>query len=168
MAEAASCCIDKTEISSDGENFMLEECLSELADDKLDILEDQLTKFGFETILDEEFGNSAIHLTSSSLSFTQTSKNHQEDFYSAPLCDDENVEDEKQQIEKDSSSNCSDIEISTGKSETVVKEGYLTKQGGFVRNWKERYFKLSGTYLSYYRECKVCCFFEFSLNFKVK
>ncbi|KXJ15746.1 Pleckstrin-likey domain-containing family A member 2 [Exaiptasia diaphana] len=37
-----------------------------------------------------------------------------------------------------------------GKGFRILKQGYLTKKGAVVRNWKKRYFKLDVTSLSYY------------------
>eukprot|EP00736_Rhodelphis_marinus_P000260 Rmarinus@m.22836 len=34
----------------------------------------------------------------------------------------------------------------------IVKSGWLTKQGGIVRNWKERWFVLTDTHLHYYKD----------------
>jgi len=34
----------------------------------------------------------------------------------------------------------------------VEKEGWLMKQGGIVKNWKKRWFKLQGNYLYYYKQ----------------
>eukprot|EP00164_Ancoracysta_twista_P000809 GFYU01001065.1.p1 GENE.GFYU01001065.1~~GFYU01001065.1.p1 ORF type:complete len:130 (-),score=32.40 GFYU01001065.1:171-560(-) len=36
-------------------------------------------------------------------------------------------------------------------SDTVYKEGFLTKQGGIVKNWKRRFFVLKGNILYYFK-----------------
>lgn len=43
---------------------------------------------------------------------------------------------------------------STGTTTTIkpIKEGYLTKKGALVKNWKKRYFKLDNLKLAYYEK----------------
>ena len=39
--------------------------------------------------------------------------------------------------------------------DTALKEGYLLKRGHNVKNWKDRWFILTPTTLSYYKNPKV-------------
>ena len=34
----------------------------------------------------------------------------------------------------------------------IIKQGYLTKQGGFVKSWKKRFFVLTESRMEYYTE----------------
>jgi hypothetical protein len=36
--------------------------------------------------------------------------------------------------------------------------GYLVKQGGFIKNWKKRFFELKGTTISYYKVDLNTCY----------
>jgi hypothetical protein len=40
---------------------------------------------------------------------------------------------------------------------SVVCRGYLTKQGGVVKNWKRRWFEIEGCSLVYRKDQAVCC-----------
>lgn len=45
-----------------------------------------------------------------------------------------------------------DVDVKEG---ITFKEGFLTKKGNVVKNWKRRWFVLNGTVLSYYKKPKV-------------
>jgi hypothetical protein len=52
-------------------------------------------------------------------------------------------------LRRDEAGRAARVAVLTG---TLFKDGYLTKQGHKVRNWKKRWFVLKGKYLSYYKK----------------
>jgi len=47
----------------------------------------------------------------------------------------------------------------TGKeSKNALKEGWLTKQGNYIKNWRPRWFQLKDGILYYYKDPQIVCF----------
>lgn len=167
MAEAASSVVSSND-PQDDETSILEECFSELSDGSLDILEDKLSNYGFEKTLADEFAGVTIDLYSSKL--ISSPDRIMGDEINGKEVVHITIEDNGKKLLTSSSNEVDDgFDFSSNQdmeenrndnSSDIVKEGFLTKQGGFIHNWKERYFILTQSTLSYYR-VKVCIHFFF-------